>query len=320
MVPSQHWQVLKERALNAVDKQGFEEVEETALDGLFWAHVREVLQFTKPIYSMTHFVDTYNLVIGEVYEHMDSMLGEIKDIVQENDPNLYRMIHNCVCARCNKLNVPLDALAYILMPEYYSPSWLGQPAPWGGVRIKPHTDPEVSKGYMETLDQLIPNKEECANLHLELGRYFNCTALFGSLHAMEDRDRFDALTWWEANGGMGLLPKLAKKVISQFVNISSAERCWSTYSFIRNVKRNKLNENQVESLVYVQYNLRLLSHYCDRAYEDPTYKIWDNSPEDGNLEDGTILHLEELEAELLRDDDEATTTMPPPPSSSSVSA
>ena len=70
------------------------------------------------------------------------------------------------------------------------------------------------------------------------------------------------------------------------------------------MRRNRLNENRVESLVYVHYNFRLLSHYCDRAYEDPTYRIWDNHPEDDNLEDG-IVHLEELEEELIRDEDEA---------------
>jgi len=67
---------------------------------------------------------------------------------------------------------------------------------------------------MKALDKLVPDREECANLRLELGRYFICIGLFGSLHAMEDRDRFDALTWWEAYGSMGLLPKLAKTVLS----------------------------------------------------------------------------------------------------------
>ena len=85
------------------------------------------------------------------------------------------MIHNCVCTWWNKINVPLHALAYILMPKYYSPSWLGQPAPGGGVRIKPHTDLEVQEGYMKALDKLVPDREECANLHLELGRYFSGT-------------------------------------------------------------------------------------------------------------------------------------------------
>jgi len=150
---------------------------------------------------------------------------------------------------------------------------LGQPAPGGGVRTKPHIDEEVSKGYLEELEKWIPNREECATVCLEIGRYFSNTGLFGTFHAMEDRDRFDALTWWETYGDHGIFPKLAKKVLSQVVNTSSAERCWSTYSFIHNVKRNRLNENRAESLVYVHYNLRLLSHYCDQAYEDPTYKI-----------------------------------------------
>ena len=71
----------------------------------------------------------------------------------------------------------------------------------------------------------------------------------------------------------------------------------------------------------MHYNLRLLSHYCDWAYEDLSYKVWDNNPDDDNLEDGTI-HLEEFEAELLSDEDEAATGMPSPhpPSGSSASA
>ena len=188
----------------------------------------------------------------------------------------------------------------------------------GGVRNKPHLDPEVTRGYLEALEKLVPDREECAAVRLEIGRYFSGTRLFGTFHAMEDRDRFDSLTWWETYGCQRLLPKLEKKVLSQVVNTSSAERCWSTYSFIHNVKRNRLNENQAESLVYVHYNLRLLSHYCDQAYEDPTYKIWDNHPKEDNLEDG-IVHLEELEEELIRDEDEAAAAaMPPPPSSSSA--
>eukprot|EP00253_Pinus_taeda_P006026 PITA_06026 len=260
-------------------------VEEAALDGMFWAHVRQVLDFTKPIYHMIQFADTDKPVIGEVYEQMDTMLGQINDIVHNNDLNLYKLIHNCVCIRWDKLNVPLYCLAYILAPKYYSTSWLGQPAPQGGVRVKHHIYEEVSIGYLQALEKLILDREECASVHLELGRYFNCTGLFGTFHAMEDRDRFDALTWCESYGSHGLLPKLAK-------------------------------ESLTESLVYVHYNLRLLSHYCDRAYEYPTYKIWDNHPEDDNLEDG-IIHLEELEVELMSEEDEAT-TMPPPPSSSTA--
>jgi len=65
-----------------------------------------------------------------------------------------------------------------------------------------------------------------------------------------------------------------------------------------------LNADWAESLVYVHYNLRLLSQYCDAegnafCKRDMT---WDNNPEETNLEDGTIV-LECLEEELLRDHD-----------------
>ena len=61
----------------------------TLLDGQFWASVKFVLQFTKPIYHMIRFADTDKTVIGEVYEQMDSMLGQIKYIVESKDPILY---------------------------------------------------------------------------------------------------------------------------------------------------------------------------------------------------------------------------------------
>jgi hypothetical protein len=65
-----------------------------------------------------------------------------------------------------------------------------------------------------------------------------------------------------------------------------------------------LNADRAESLVYVHYNLRLLSHYCDAdgnvfCKRDMT---WDNNPEETNLQDGTIV-LERLQEELLSDHD-----------------
>jgi hypothetical protein len=88
------------------------------------------------------------------------------------------------------------------------------------------------------------------------------------------------------------------------VNTSSAERCWSTYKFIHSVKRNNLNAYWEKGLVYVHYNLRLLSHYCDGVENDYSKRdaTWDNNPEETNLEDGAMV-LERLEEELLGDHD-----------------
>ena len=158
------------------------------------------MDFTKPIYHMIRFADTDKPAIGEVYEQMDTMLEQIKDIVHKNDPDFYKLIHDSVCIRWDKLNVPLHCLSYILTPKYYFASWLDQPALGGGVRVKPHIDEEVSTGYLQALEKLIHDREECASVRLQLGRYFSCTSLFGTFNAIEDRDRFDALTWRESYG------------------------------------------------------------------------------------------------------------------------
>ncbi|KAL7222251.1 hypothetical protein ACSBR1_024041 [Camellia fascicularis] len=73
---------------------------------------------------------------------------------------------------------------------------------------------------------------------------------------------------------------LAVKVLSQSVN-TCAERCWSTYSYIHNVKRNKLNVDRAEKLIFVHYNHRLLTRYRD-DYEG--FKNWDAYLEDANIE------------------------------------
>jgi hypothetical protein len=253
------------------------------------------------------------------------MLGQIKDIVQPRDAILYDHIHKHLVKRWDNLNIPLLALPYVLTPKYYSSSWLAQPVPRGGERRKPHTDPKVQNGYMLALDKLVPNEEECAQVRSELRKYISEHGVFVNLHATKYQDRMGSIEWWNMYGSFAKnLQKLAVKVLSQVVNTSSAERCWSTYSFIHNVKRNNLNADRAESLVYVHYNLRLLSHYCDVGGESALYNNkrdmnWDNNPEKNDLEDGAIV-LERLEEELLgdRDGDHILGGDMPPPSTSGV--
>ena len=101
-------------------------MEDTVLDSQFWTSVKFVLQFTKPIYHMIRFADTDKPVIGEVYEQMDSMLGQIKDIVESKDPIMYDHIHTHVVKRWAHLNVPLHALAYVLTPNILHLGWPNQ--------------------------------------------------------------------------------------------------------------------------------------------------------------------------------------------------
>jgi hypothetical protein len=140
------------------------------------------------------------------------------------------------------LNIPLHALAYVLTPKYYHASWLSSPTPGGGTKKRPHQDPEVQAGYMKALEKLVPDEEECDNIRRQLSHYILSNGAFGTNHAIRDRGNLSSLEWWNMHGGATpQLQRLATQVLSQVVNTSSAERCWSTYSFIHSVKRNRLN-------------------------------------------------------------------------------
>ena len=118
---------------------------------------------------------------------MDRMLGQINDIVEQKDRVLYDLIHKHVVKRWDNLNVPLHVLAYVLTPKYYSPFWLDHLAA-RGVRKKPHTDPKVQKGYMQAIEKLVDDEEECSQLRLELRKYVSQHGMFGNLHANKDQD------------------------------------------------------------------------------------------------------------------------------------
>ena len=123
---------------------------------------------------------------------MDGMLGQVKDIVEPRDITLYNYIHAEVETRWDMLNVPLHALAYVLTPKYYHPSWISTPTPGGGNRRKPHLDQEVLFGYMKALDKLVLDEEESSMLWKHLRNYTLNTDPFGSMHAIRDRENLSS--------------------------------------------------------------------------------------------------------------------------------
>jgi hypothetical protein len=194
MVMSDVWDELN------TDRDGANVVKETVPDNYFCSQVLCVLQFTKPIYHMIRIADLDQPIIGEVYAWMDSMLGQMKDILQPRDVNLY----NHICVEMEKwwemLNSPLHALAYVLTPKYYNVSWLSSPTSGGGSKKKPHQDPEVQVGYMKALDKLVPDEEECETIWRQLSHYILNSGAFGTNHAIRNRGNLTSLKWWNMHG------------------------------------------------------------------------------------------------------------------------
>ena len=69
---------------------------------------------------------------------------------------------------------------------------------------------------------------------------------------------FFAANWWESFGShCPQLQKFAIRVLSQTCSASGCERNWSVFERIHTKKRNRLEHERLNDLVFVQYNLRL---------------------------------------------------------------
>ncbi|KAL4315327.1 hypothetical protein AHAS_Ahas15G0174000 [Arachis hypogaea] len=95
--------------------------------------------------------------------------------------------------------------------------------------------------------------------------------------------------WWESYGcGAPNLQKLAIRVLSQTCSFSCCERNWSIFEHIHSKKRNRLEHQKLNDLVYVHYNLRLQKRnqmrnqvydpICLDAFEDHSEWILEDSP------------------------------------------
>ena len=53
-------------------------------DDEFWDDIENILAITKPIFLLLKFCDGEGPKMGEIYERIENMLGEIKDVIREN--------------------------------------------------------------------------------------------------------------------------------------------------------------------------------------------------------------------------------------------
>jgi hypothetical protein len=67
-----------------------------------------------------------------------------------------------------------------------------------------------------------------------------------------------ATHWWESFGSQCTqLRKFAIRVLSQTCSASGCERNWSIFERIHTKKRNRLEQKQLNDLVFMQHNLQL---------------------------------------------------------------
>ena len=113
---------------------------------------------------------------------------------------------------------------------------------------------------MDAFERIGEDATEQKLLHDQFATFHMKKGIYAMPQAQMDAATMDAIDWWSTYGSeTPQLAEVAKKILSQPVSSSSAKRNWSTYSYIHNVKRNRLNCSRADKLVFIHSNIHLLS-------------------------------------------------------------
>ena len=143
MVMTQEWYQWPESRI----EQG-KRVKETVKSDHFWSDAKYIVSIITPVFQVIRYGDVDSPSLGEVYECIDSMLGQMRVAVRERDPTLAfytEHIEPIIHRRWEKLNTPLHMASYALNPKWYIPR---------RGRVTPLRDDEVKNGFFRCIAKM----------------------------------------------------------------------------------------------------------------------------------------------------------------------
>ncbi|GJZ86138.1 hypothetical protein Tco_0657748 [Tanacetum coccineum] len=130
------------------------------------------------------------------------------------------------------------------------------------------------------LDEKHYSGDELTDLNKAIGMFRDSKGNFGRISAVQGRTKHRPDEWWRMFGGdCPILQNFAIRILSQTASSSGCERNWSVFERIHTKRRNRLEHQRLNDLVYVHYNLRLQHrlHFDKRSYDPVDYECIDET-------------------------------------------
>ncbi|XP_057502957.1 uncharacterized protein LOC130786623 [Actinidia eriantha] len=264
------------------------------LDNKFWNDCLVIVKIVEPLMRLLRIVDgDVKPSMGYVYEGIYRARTGIKQVFL-NKRRLYKPYTDILKQRWdNQLRKNIHAAAYWLNPafQYDQASFCRKP--------------EVMSSFLDLVD----TKATCSKTKLldESRLYRDRLESFGRELALTTCKTTQPDEWWRLFGHSAPnLQKLAIRILSQTSSSSGCERNWNVFERIHTKKRNRLEHQRLNDLVFVHYNLRLQNRHLYKMKNnyDPVdiesidkTEFWIVEEE----EDPPLLDYDELEQMLNED-------------------
>ncbi|XP_024927992.3 uncharacterized protein LOC107412863 isoform X2 [Ziziphus jujuba] len=222
------------------------EVSEIIVDEHFWSLCDQTAKVTKPLLSVLHLLDGEDKpFIGYMYNAMEKAKKSI--IVAFNNKESKYLPYLKVIDDIWKaeFHSPLHAAAYYLNPSiFYNPSF--------------STNKVIQKGFLDCIETLEPNITAQVTITSNIKFYEEAAGDFGRPVALRGRESLAPATWWSLYAAdYPDLQRLAVRILSQTCNIIRCDRSWSMFERTHSKKKNRLEHQRLNDLLFVHYNLHL---------------------------------------------------------------
>ncbi|XP_054822674.1 uncharacterized protein LOC129320986 isoform X1 [Prosopis cineraria] len=263
------------------------------LDNKFWNDCKILVEIVKPLIRLLRIVDSDDRPsLGYVYDGMYRARKAIKSTFLKKK-YLYKPYTRIIKRRWDsQLRQNLHVAAYVFNPAFlYDKENFSQ-------------KPEVMQGYLTVIDKKVSSNK--TKFLQEGTQYQEKSGSFSHPLAIESAKSMRPDEWWRYFGSScPNVKNLAIKLLSQTASSLGCERNWSVFERIHSKKRNRLEHQRLNDLVYVHYNFCLKNRVANkRKATDPVdfesidkIEYWVMEEDDPSL-----LHADEIEGDLLYDE------------------
>ncbi|WOL05637.1 hypothetical protein Cni_G14366 [Canna indica] len=194
-----------------------------------------------------------------IYEAMDRANEQITNNLN-NVESKFKKVWKIIDKRWNyQLHRPLHAAGYYLNPRLHYESSFS-------------ADTEVMIGLYKVMDKFAPEIETRVKIIGQLAKFDKVEGMLGYDLAIATRNKMQPALWWSSFGvECKELQTFVIRVLSLTCSATGCERNWSVFEHIHSKKRNHLEQQRLNALVFVKYNLNLESRQKIREEKGETY-------------------------------------------------
>ncbi|WZZ77530.1 hypothetical protein YC2023_098102 [Brassica napus] len=242
-------------------------VKAVVLDENMWEHCLLIVRIMAPMICLLRVCDTDEKPsLPYVYEGMYRARLGIKKIFGKKK-ELYKPYTRIIKNRWDRmLRHDLHAAAYFFNPAFmYDQKNFSK-------------KPEILKAMLNLMEK--QKGSDRTKIFEGMTMYREREKSFSHSSALSCSKTTRPDEWWKFFGyDVPVLQKLAIQILSQTASSSGCERNWSFFERIHTKRRNRLEHQRLNDLVYVHYNLRLQDRFSKRkrSYDPIDYESIDKT-------------------------------------------